>query len=344
MIGTSVRTMGGIASVIRVYDESGLLRRFDVRLLETHTDGSAGAKLTLHLRALVVFLGLLARGRVGLLHVHSSSRASFWRTCTFMLPAIALRVPVVFHLHGSEFDVFEKELGPARRRVVRWVLDHATVVVVLSSSWRRWVESVSSNRWVEVVPNPVLAAPPGPAARDRNVVLTLGRLGHRKGSYVLLEAAARLAGRHRVTLRLAGDGDLDGVAARAAELGVDAEVLGWIGPEERARELSSAGLFALPSYAEGLPMALLEAMAAGLPVVATTVGGFTDVVTDGVEGFLVEPGDVEGLAERIDRLLDDPRLAARMGAAAKQRAADFSPAAVVPRVEEIYEALGFAAC
>lgn len=339
-----MRTMGGIASVLRVYDESGLLSRFDVRVLETHCDGSATTKLAIHLRALGVFSGLLARGGVGLLHVHSSSRASFWRKCTFMVPAIALRVPVLLHLHSGQFDVFERDLGPVRRRVVRWALDHATVVIVLSPSWRRWVESVSTNQWVEVVPNPVLPVPPSSTTRNPNVVLALGRLGHHKGSYLLLEAAARLAGRHRVTLRMAGDGDLEGVVARAAELGVDVEALGWIGPAERATELRGAGLFALPSYAEGLPMALLEAMAAGLPVVVSSTGGIPDVVTDGVDGFLVAPGDVEGLTDRLGALLDDPELAARMGAAAQERAADFSAEAVVPQVEKIYGALGFSAC
>lgn len=343
MIGTSLRTMGGISSVIRVYDEAGLLRRFRVRLLATHSDGTAATKLRMHLQALVAFLVLLARGRVGLLHVHSSSGPSFWRKCTFMLPAMALRVPVVLHIHSGQFDAFERELGPVRGRLVRWVLDHATVVVVLSSSWRRWVESVSTNQWVEVVPNPVLPEPQAPAAPDRNVVLALGRLGHHKGSYLLLEAAARLAERHRVSLRLAGDGDHEGVAARAAELGVDAEVLGWIGPEQRADELRRAGVFALPSLSEGLPMALLEAMAAGLPVVASSTGGIPEVVTHGVEGFLVAPGDVDDLTQRLGELLDDPDLAERMGAAARARAGDFSAEAVVPQVEKIYRTLGFEA-
>jgi glycosyltransferase involved in cell wall biosynthesis len=316
-------------------------------LLETHRDGSAATKLTVHLRALAKFYVMLVRRRVGLLHVHVSSRSSFWRKSTFMVPAILLGVPVLLHLHGSEFDVFyENELGPLRRGAVRWVFDRAAVVVVLSHSWRTWVRSISRNTRVEVVPNPVMIPAASPtSARDPNVVLALGRLGRRKGSYDLLDAAALLlADRHQITLRMAGDGDLAGVSSHAAERGVNARLLGWIGPDERAAELQGAGVFALPSYGEGLPMALLEAMAAGVPVVATSIGGIPEAVTDGVEGFLVPPGDIAGLAARLRTLLDNPDLAARMGAAARERAADFSAPAVVPRVEAIYAELGFAPC
>ena len=347
MIGTSMRTMGGIASVLRVYDESGLLRRHDVRLLETHRDGSAAIRLAVHLRALCTFYPLLMRGGVGLLHVHVASRASFWRKSTFVVPAVLLRVPVLLHLHGAEFDVFyENELGRLRRRSERCGFDRATVVVLLSQSWRTWVEGISANTRVEVVPNPVvIPAASASGRRDPSVVLALGRLGRRKGSYDLLDAAALLqASQRRVMLRMAGDGDVAGVSSRAAERGVDAQLLGWIGPDERAAELSGAGVFALPSYGEGLPMALLEAMAAGVPVVASSIGGIPEAVTDGVEGFLVPPGDVAKLAARLGTLLDDPELAARMGAAAKERAAEFSAEAVVPKVEAIYEAMGFAAC
>jgi glycosyltransferase involved in cell wall biosynthesis len=93
----------------------------------------------------------------------------------------------------------------------------------------------------------------------------------------------------------------------------------------------------LPSDSEGMPNAVLEAMAAGLPVAATRVGGVPQLVADGVTGWLVEPGDLDGLAAALRRLLDDPAAARRMGQAGRQRAqADFSTSAVVPRLEAFY--------
>ena len=97
---------------------------------------------------------------------------------------------------------------------------------------------------------------------------------------------------------LAGDGDVEGVRQLAAPLGDAVRVLSWIDPAERDRLLEASDVFVLPSHAEGLPMALLEAMAAGLPVIVTPVGGIPDAVTQGVDGVYVPPGDVEQLTRR----------------------------------------------
>ena len=346
MLGTSPRTMGGIASVVRVYDESGLLGRYGVHYLATHRDGGYAAKLSIHGRALLAFVVLLARRRVGLVHVHVSSHASFWRKLTFLAPAMVFQVPFVLHLHGSDFATFfEDDCGPWRRRVVRRVFDRAACVVVLSESWQTWVRGVSANPWVEVIHNPVvLPDSSDPQDREDARVLALGRLGHRKGTYDLLEAVGRLTSSgHRVRLRLAGDGELEATASRAAELGVQIDLLGWIGPEARADELRRATVFALPSYAEGLPMGLLEAMAAGVPAVVTPVGGIPDAVTDGVEGFLVAPGDVDALTDRLARLLEDSALAAAMGKDARTKAESFSAEVTLAKVEAIYRRFGFVA-
>jgi glycosyltransferase involved in cell wall biosynthesis len=95
------------------------------------------------------------------------------------------------------------------------------------------------------------------------------------------------------------------------------ELPGWIGAEERARTLTAATVFALPSREEGVPVALLEAMAYGLPAVTSPVGGIPDVFEDRRHGYLVPPDDPEGLAERLRALLDDPLAARQMGARAR---------------------------
>jgi len=174
--------------------------------------------------------------------------------------------------------------------------------------------------------------------------LFLGRLGQRKGSYDLLNAAALIAAtRPDLRLMMGGDGELEGVRERAAELGIadKVDLLGWVRGEEKERLLGDAVLYALPSYNEGLPVSVLEAMAAGLPILGTPVGGIPEALTDGVEGFLVEPGDVPALADRLERLLGDPKLARRMGEAARRKVeAAFSADAVVPQVEAMYVGMG----
>jgi len=349
MLGTGLDTMGGIASVVRVYQEAGLLRRYGIRYIATHCDGGKLRKLRAMAGAYMTFLGMLLRGQVGLLHVHVASRASFWRKSGFFALAFAFGIPAILHLHGAEFAQFYgAECGPLSKRIVRGIFDRCQRVVVLSDAWKRWVQGVSKNPHVEAIYNPVLLPPSASAwtERQRGAVLSLGRLGKRKGSYDLLEAAARvLPCAPAVELRLGGDGELDAVRARAAQLGMadHLNLLGWVNGERKEQQLAGAMLYALPSYNEGLPMSVLEAMAAGLPVLATPVGGIPEAVSDGVEGFLVEPGDVDTLAARLAQLLQDEALAQRMGAAARHKVeTTFSSQAVLPRVEKMYQELGFA--
>jgi glycosyltransferase involved in cell wall biosynthesis len=282
---------------------------------------------------------------VALVHVHTSSRASFWRKSAFFVLAFAFGVPAILHLHGSEFAVFhDRECGVIRRRFVRWIFDRSARVLVLSQAWRDWVRGMCNNPNVQVLYNPV-SIPPAivPTQRERGRLLFLGRLGKRKGTYDLIEAVTRLAPVHPdLRLFLGGDGDVDAVNARAHELGVAGRVkaLGWVRNADKQAQLGRASIYVLPSYHEGLPMSILEAMAAGLPVVSTNVGGIPEAVRDGAEGFLVEPGDIDSLADRLRRLLVDPEVAAQMGCAARARAdALFSAAAVLPQLEEVWASL-----
>ena len=349
MIGTSLQTMGGIASVIKVYVAAGLFELYHMEYLATHCDGGARRKLGIMLRAYARFLVLLFSGRLGLLHVHVASRASFWRKSFFFLLAFLCRVPTILHLHGAEFGQFyADECGPVQRALIRFVFNRASRVVVLSEAWKHWVETISSNSRIDVIYNPVILPPSVAAwhARQRGNILSLGRIGKRKGSFDLLDAAARVADKvSDLRLLYGGDGDADAARLHADTVGMQARLslLGWVGPQERERYLNSAYIYALPSYNEGLPMSVLEAMAAGMPILSTPVGGIPEAVTDGVEGFLVPPGDVAALADRLQQLLQDDVLAARMGTAARRKVEQcFSSQAVLPRLQTMYQELGFA--
>ncbi|MBB3119613.1 glycosyltransferase family 4 protein [Pseudoduganella violacea] len=349
MLGTGLQTMGGVAAVIRVYAEAGLLSRFDIAYLGTHRDGGKGAKLGAMLGAYARFVGMLCRGQLGLIHVHVASRASFWRKSFFFLLAFLFRIPAILHLHGGEFALFYgRECGPVRQALIRFIYNRASRVIVLSEAWQQWVRGISRNPHVTVIHNPVVmpASMVPWAARRAGTVLALGRLCKGKGSYDLLEAAAQLvAAQPDLQLRLGGDGELPAVAARAAQLGLaeHLRLLGWVSGVDKQAQLEQASVFTLPSYNEGLPMSVLEAMAAGLPVVTTPVGGIPDAVTDGVEGFLVPPGDVAALAMRLQQLLNDTQLAQRMGEAGRRKVATmFATQAVLPQLEKMYTELGFA--
>ena len=201
---------------------------------------------------------------------------------------------------------------------------------------------------IRAVPNGVAVPPDDPGARQRvrdelglgqgRVLIATSRLHRMKGHAQLLEAVAMLRG-HFPGLRLvvAGDGvERTKLEAQAAELGIaEAVVFTGFRPDVTAL-LRAADLFVLPSLREGMPNTALEAMAVGLPVVASAVDGVPEVVADGETGLLVSPGDPQFLCDTIGRLLTEPELAAALGRAGRQRVRDHFTAEQMLAATEAY--------
>jgi len=270
-------------------------------------------------------------------------RGSFWRKAIYLGIGRAFGVPVVFHIHGSQMEGFHAGLGRLGRALFAATLRRAQVVVVLSASWRDFILATAPGARVEVVFNTVPIPParerPGSAGPLR--LSFLGLVGQRKGVFDLIDALAGLPGAAQAQIRLdiGGNGEIDELRRRVLESGVRAEVsiLGWIDAAAREHLLLETDVFVLPSYNEGLPMALLEAMAQGVPVISTHVGGIPELVRDGQEGFLIPAGDKLALGGAIVRLLESPALRAGMGAAARRRVEEqFSPQAALAKLDDIY--------
>lgn len=346
MLGTDPGTRGGISAVISAWRAAGLFERWPVEYIVTHRDGTRSGKLAVAWHAFLACLALgWQRGR-GVLHVHAASRWSMRRKSLFMAAALLARWPIVFHLHGGGFPRFLRdESGPATRRLVRFFLDRATVIVVLSERWAAWMHRVTSNPRIVVIPNAVALPPAGAiGAREPGLIAFTGRCTPQKGLHDLLEAVASLAAREPgLRIECAGEGDLDALRGHAHALGIAGRVTlrGWIAPRERDQLLARAAIFVLPSHAEALPMSLLEAMAAGCPVIASGVGGIPDLIRDGVNGLLVPPAAPRELAGALAALLADPELAARLGRAARATVAErYTLERAMERLEQVYSALG----
>lgn len=346
-IDPASKVKGGISSVVDVYRDSGLFTRWRIVYIGTVASGSHARKLRFMVAALWSYLGLVFADRVSLVHAHTASRASFWRKSIFMLIARAADIPVILHLHGGDFELFYRsECGKWRQRYIRYVLRSVSRVVVLSQQWRTRIEAIEPAARTVTIGNPV-AVPSIVAAVDERQpadLLYLGRFSERKGVFDLLKACAIVRSKHpSIRIRCGGEGDVAGVEALARELGLadSLHMLGWVSGAAKDRELMQATIYVLPSYAEGLPMGVLEAMAAGTPAVATSVGGIPDAIENGVSGFIVEPGDIAALADRIQQLLDDAGLRARFAAAARAKvASDYATQRVLAQVEELYKRLG----
>ena len=328
MLGTDPRTRGGIAAVINTYQSGGLFDRVAVTLIATHQDGGRIAKLRRYCLAFVdVFLHLNANG-AAVVHAHVSSGASFWRKSLLLLLARRFGVPTVFHLHSGGFGQWVNNAAwysPVRRCWVRHTLESSDAVIVLSRSWKEWANEFAPRARVTVIGNPVQVPAIEPTADGRGVqlgagrVLFLGWIYDFKGVYDLLQAWVLF--RQRCPgwrLVVGGKGEVDKFLAEADRLGVrkDLDFLGWVSGDEKERELRRADIFVLPSYQEGMPVSVLEAMAFGAAVIATPVGGVPDMMEQDVHGLWVQAGDIQGICDRLVELASSAELRTRLSQAA----------------------------
>ncbi len=365
MVGTDLAGTGGIRAVVQGYIDGGLFERFPCVYVTTHRNGSTWLKLRTAVAAWIAVAFELVRLEAPLVHVQTASRASFWRKSVVCLLARAFRRPYLLHVHGGGFvQFYERECSRPAQRLVRSIFAHAALVIALSEEWRSAFLRICPAARVEVLPNAVAvpnaaavpeatALPDAGTARDSRTappaegdrtLLFLGDVSAAKGVLDLIRAVSRIAGRFpQLKLVCAGRGAIDEARDLARRLGVADRLLcpGWLDPERKRAALAAASAFILPSYAEGMPIALLEAMSFGLPVIASRVGGIPQVVEDGANGLLVEPGDVEGLAAAIARLLEDPSLGERLGAAARSTVERrFSLDSALARLAGIYARFG----
>ena len=265
--------------------------------------------------------------RAALVHVNTAlNPRAYWRDLAYMLVARLCRARVLYQVHGGPAP----EAFCRGRRVagafVRATLGLADVIVVLSSAERDAFRRFGVAAPVVMLPNAVDCSSYDALVHERATparplrVLYLGRLVREKGLYELVEGLrlARSQGA-AAELILAGEGP-EAPALRAAVVANGLAPVGFVGPVRGAEKMTLlrwADVLALPSYSEGLPYALLESMAAGVPAMATRVGAIPEVVADGVNGLLLEPHSPQAIAAAIHVLGRDRDALARMGEASR---------------------------
>lgn len=288
----------------------------ELRALETR--GASGALFSLWV--LTTALTKIVRGRVGGqlagVHVNMAERLSIVRKGAVIVLSRALGIPVVLHLHAAELHHTFPRLPWPLQAMTRWVFSLPASCVVLGTAAQRFVIDelrVPSSR-VEIVFNGV----PAPTAERRMVkeaavkrLLFVGNLSERKGVTDLLTALSH-PGFQDLPLELvfAGDGDIAGYQAKANAMGLERNVrfAGWVSQREVGDLMAQADVLVLPSYDEGLPLVILEALANGVAVICTPVGEIPSALHHGVTASFVEPGDVNGLATSLQNLLRQPDL------------------------------------
>jgi glycosyltransferase involved in cell wall biosynthesis len=257
---------------------------------------------------------------------------AFWRDIGFLLLARLFRKPTIIHCHDNMVETFYRRRSWPTRRAVRWALHGARAVAVLCAAIESATQRVAPRTRTVVVPNGLDLEPPAappPAPRDDvPVVLYLSQLSREKGFWTALRVAARARQEGtQARFEFAGTWKSPADEARArnwvAESGLASTVSihGRVTEQRKSELLRDADIFLFPTGLrhEGQPLVILEAMAAGLPVITTDIGCIADTVLHGVTGFVVQPDDIDAIVATVKRLVGDTELRRTMGAAGRAR-------------------------
>ncbi|GGE01029.1 polysaccharide biosynthesis protein [Aureimonas endophytica] len=328
-------------SVVEAYERDGFIADQDVRLIHSYVDGGVVKRQWVLVQAIFAFLLCLARNRVELVHCHAAMRGSFWRKSLFAAIARRFGIPVVLHLHGSEMKTFYNSQKPFVQRLIRGRLERATRVVVLSKSWEDFVSAIAPRARITVVPNYVtVPAEIQPQPGSEKSILFLGLVGQRKGAFDLIEAFRDVAAAEpaaRLTIGGNGETEKAGDLVRDFQLDGVIRLAGWVDGAAKQRLVRESAVYVLPSHNEGLPMSVLEAMAAGQAVVTTRVGGIPELITSEEHGLLFDAGDRSALSQALRRLLSDGELRDRLAAAGRRRVETaYSDKVVLPMLAQLY--------
>jgi glycosyltransferase involved in cell wall biosynthesis len=356
VIGPLPHPHNGVTTLTRTILASGLHQSFDIRHLDTSDHRAISTigridvtNVRLAVVSLLRLLATLTTTSVDVVYIPiAKQRLPFLRDAMYLLVARALRRPTVTHFHARGFDEFRNAEPAWIRLVVRFALSTPrTHVIVLGTNLRSEFEGIIPDDQIHVIPNGVSDHLVESGSLEHPEILHLSTLWSAKGVFDVLEAARRSReSLPQARFRLIGDWYLADEKRAALEyiqrheLGDVVTISPGITGAGKAAALSRASVMAFPSRSEGHPLVVLEALSAGLPVVTTRVGAIPEIITDGVEGFLVQPGDTAALTDRIRLLIQDPALRARMSSAARARYLnEFTSEAFVERLEAVWRSV-----
>ena len=245
-------------------------------------------------------------------HLHVAERGSFWRKAILLNLFKKNNIKVILHHHGAEFEDFYLNCSVKKQGWIRNTLEKADVNIVLSSRLIPMIKDKANDANVKVPYNAVKTYDKNPYALTSTNVLFLGRLNERKGVFDLLHVIKRLDKviPSNIHFFLCGDEGEEKVKKMANSLHIMHRIdhIGWINSTQKKDFLKRTMINCLPSYNEGLPMTILETMAAGIPNVSTAIASIPEVISDGKNGFLISPGDKDALYNKLLTLINNSDL------------------------------------
>ena len=349
MLGTSSDSKGGIGTVVRGFVEDIHPEGYSFKHIVTHADRGPVAKVSIAGTAFIKCALSMRRGSYDLVHVHSAFGASFTRSIPFIRMASERGLPLVNHIHADDWGSFYDEATAEKKRRIAEVYSSCDRIIALSQEWADTLSAVVSEDKIVVLENfsPVYDENYVPDWNGKTVVF-MSRLERIKGCDILPDICDKVLARvPDARFLICGEGSMGGILQaklRERHLEDRVELLGWIGADRKIDILKQGSVFLLPSYGEGMPMCVLEAMGLGLPVVATNVGGIPQLISNMKNGYICDPGDAESISKALIALLGNPKKCAAMSSEAKKSAETRSIASYSKQLKKIYDELLEASC
>ena len=344
-ISTDVKTKGGISTVLRSYLNSSLNDKYYIGCICSHVDGIIIRKFLQAIYGLIKLLAYLIVWHVNIIHIHGSDVVSLKRKYIYFKLASLFNSKLILHFHGASFlDQFLKTSTFWKNRILE-IFEKVDVVICLSNSWRLEIKNISPHSNVVVIPNSVKL--PLLTNRINNseivTILFLGLIGERKGIFDLIKVfRLLLKDGNNIALNIGGNGNIKDLLSLINDLGIERHVdyLGWVSEEERDRLFRNADIFVLPSYGEGMPMSILEAMSYSVPVISTLVGGIPELIEDGETGVLVNSGDLDMLYKKMNDLIHNEKYRKTLGENGRMKIEKhYNIADHIQKIDNIYQSL-----
>lgn len=339
-LGVSMKTKGGMTAVLVSYGKY----IENMRFIPTWKLGNKLMKSWYALQALVRTWFLLTFDkRIKIVHIHGAANASFDRCKLFISLAKKCGKKVILHEHAADFVDYYLEAD--NKQDITNTLQMCDAMIVLSQSWMKYFASIGMEEERIHVLNNIVSPPtllPEKHTEDGKLhLMYMGEISKRKGGFDLLKAIVdnKKYFADKLILRMGGN-EVDGdIKAYVRENGLESFVTyeGWIAGQKKIDCLNWEDVYILPSYNEGLPIAILEAMAYSHPIISTPVGGIPEIIKSGENGILVKPGDTKCIADAIKFYIENRDAIRKQGNNAYKVVQDFFPEKVFGNLKGIYE-------
>ena len=339
MVGPGPEEKGGISAVIATYLEVGFKDNIEVKYITTYKDGSKLYKIFIFLKSLCNIL--LCIRWADIVHIHMAAGASFIRKAIIAKIAYVFNKKIIIHQHGGAFDQFYENSSKNRRKIIRTVFSYADRVILLSKEWKDFfVKEICDEEKATVIFNGVIV----PDFQrndylDKNI-LFIGRIDEKKGIYDLLDAFSKaLKINNDIRLYVAGTGEEQKLIECVKQLNIEdkIELLGWIRGKEKDDIMKKCSLMILPSYTEGMPVSVLEAMSYSMCTIVSDVGGVPQIIDDEINGLLIKPGHPKMIEQKINFIISKPTEKMRIGQNARTKICEVFDAKIgQKRIEQLY--------